>query len=227
MSTIKPKKKACKGIGKAKNFKGCGTVGYPYRHGLCHSCFIKFVQTPEGVSTLKYTFRVSKNKVKKKIKKDETAKKKEAKQKPYFEKQLQDEINKLARMVDVGEGCISCDHGHGGRPFTRKKDGGHFFSVGSTSPARYNLHNIYLQCTMCNSFLHANDKEYHERLIKKFGQEHFDNFVRPLKYHPTLKLTKVELQEAIKVARQIVREIKSGIDYSRGEINKKIGIYAK
>lgn len=44
---------------------------------------------------------------------------------------------------------------------------------------------------------------------------------------PSLHLSKEELKEAIQIARQIKKDILEGKDYSRQQINDKLGIYKR
>lgn len=91
-------------------------------------------------------------------------------------------INRIARLRDKNEPCISCDR-------TAKWGGqwhaSHFKSVGSNSALRFNLLNIHKACSICNNHLSGNIAEYARRLPDRIGIERFrfiDNHSRDRKY---------------------------------------------
>lgn len=76
-----------------------------------------------------------------------------------------DQINDRGDFV-----CISCQK-------MKSKDqvnAGHYFSRGGYGSVRFDLDNIHSQCIQCNLYLHGNLIPYRENLIKKIGQERFD-----------------------------------------------------
>ena len=97
--------------------------------------------------------------------------------KSHQEYLTQIECNKLARLLDAGEVCISC-----GEP--KKLEAGHFRSVGSTLELRYCLLNIWGQCRPCNQAGTRKmnrgknpvtvAKEYEKRLRAKIGDKAVD-----------------------------------------------------
>jgi len=147
-------------------------------------------------------------------------------------KDLQNAVNEIARLIDKGCRCIDCDR-------TEAKpcwDGGHKKSVGSHSPTRYNLHNIFKQTRYCNSMSEGRKGAFEEGIKDMYGQEYLELVNNlPLKY-PTLKdvgLTPEKIVECLKEARKIVRELKKAdLVYPtkirielREKYNKRIGIY--
>ena len=116
----------------------------------CKEC--KELFTPYN-SLQKYCFKPECTKVFVEIEKAKQWRKKKSQLKtelyPDKPKQyLQNEINKLARMIDAKFGyvtCIDCD-----RKFGKQIDGGHFISVGANASLRFNLHNIHSQASNCN-----------------------------------------------------------------------------
>ena len=77
-------------------------------------------------------------------------------------------INKIARLRDRDDGCISCD-----KPPTwdGQWHGSHFRSVGAASAVRFNLWNVHKACSVCNNHKSGNLIEYRPRLIAKIGAE--------------------------------------------------------
>lgn len=106
--------------------------------------------------------------IKKQKKKDLAVKKKDMLTKSDYIKILQQLINRFVRNRD-GNYCISCD-----APINGKVDAGHLFSVGNYPSVRFDLRNINSQCIRCNQFNGGSILEYRENLIKKIGQEQFD-----------------------------------------------------
>jgi hypothetical protein len=220
---MKKAKKKCKGTHTLTKGLGCGNLTEFRTKGLCRKCYAKFLFSDEGKKEREKFLIKNKKKVQKE-KKQKLKKEKEAiKSHADYLDILQDEINIIVRLIDVDEGCISCDHGHNNN-FTRKADAGHFYSVGGHSSIRFNFHNIYKQCSVCNTFLSGNDREYKNRLISKFGIEYFEKHIESLK-SVSVKLTREELKQKIKIARKIKSEIKKGKVYDRFELNNILGIY--
>lgn len=218
------KPKPCKGTGKAIG-QGCGIPKILHKFGLCPSCFKNWLfDTYEG-SKYRESIQIrAKKEVQKQERKAFTQKKEENRSKAYFEKQLQTEINTIVRLIDAEKGCISCNHGWNS-PFTRQAHAGHRISVGSNPTLRYNVFNIFKQCSICNNILSANEREYDKGIVKIYGPGMLD-FIRSLPGRfDALHLSTDELKESILIARKIIKEIQSGKDFTRTEINQKIGIY--
>jgi hypothetical protein len=140
---------------------------------------------------------------------------------------LQKEINTIAREIDKGYSCISS-----GR-FAVSYDGGHYYSVGAAGNLRFNLHNIYAQSVHDNRDKHGNLVKYRERLIAIFGITHFEYIESLHAIYPKLDLSKDEVKEKTKIARDIVKELKHRENSftlkerieKRHEYNQRIGIY--
>jgi len=87
-----------------------------------------------------------------------------------WNKEAQAAVNKYIRFRDHGKSCISCGH------ISEQKRGGtmeagHYRSRGSASHLRFNLLNIFLQCSRCNRYLSGNVVEYRKELINRIGVE--------------------------------------------------------
>lgn len=116
-----------------------------------------------------------------------------------YRNDLQKLFNQWVRLRDQNDGCISC-----GRPFQKKYDAGHYFSVGSYPNLRYHPENCHGQCVHCNHERGGNLVEYRPRLIQKIGQQKFDE-LESMRNQP-LKLTTpevIELIDAYKLAIKI------------------------
>jgi len=221
---IPTRKKKCKGTGRTKGY-GCGNPEYPHKFGLCLACFKDWLfNTDGGREYFKSTQIKAKKKTEKEIKAEHKQEKDEAQSKSYYEKQLQTEVNTIVRLIDADKGCISCEHGWNKKP-TRQFHACHRKSVGSNPSLRYNLFNIYKGCSICNTWKSGNEREYDKGIIKYYGQEMLDYINSlPAKY-PSINQSKEDLKEKIVIARQIKKDILNGTDYTRKEINDKLGIY--
>jgi hypothetical protein len=82
--------------------------------------------------------------------------------------ECQDIVNKLARLRDRDDGCISCDKpaSWGGQ-----WHGSHYRSVGAASAVRLNLWNVHKACSICNNHLSGNISGYRPRLVQKIGAD--------------------------------------------------------
>lgn len=99
----------------------------------------------------------------------ETRKMKERiKTKSDWLKEAQVEFNKFIRHRDKDQLCISCQ-----KP-PKKKNAGHYKSIGAFPELRFNENNCHLQCEHCNSFLSGNLANYRTHLLKKIGQRTLD-----------------------------------------------------
>lgn len=141
---------------------------------------------------------------------------------------LQDEINKLSRLIDnkFNLPCISC-----GTTKPVQYAGGHRRSVGSNSSIRYNLHNIRKQCNKyCNKELSGNPDGYDEGLINRYGLE-YKNYVKYelSKIYPYIDLGSIDYASKIKLVRKIIRDfdtfVLSDSVQARDLFNDLIGIY--
>ncbi len=228
-SNIQPKARKCKGHGKAKGFTGCGELAIYRKYGLCKpKCFSEWVKTTdEGKEHLLNSILPNASKNVSKANKARFKQEREnIKTLEKLKGELQTKVNKIARLIDFGKGCISCEHGHNGMVFTRKKNGGHFHSVGKNPSLRFNLDNIYLQDEQCNQHLSGNDKGYIKGLIARFGEDYYNYlmFELPKKYS-LMKFDRVQIMEAKKIADAIIKEVERGYDITRIEANKRLNLY--
>ena len=116
-----------------------------------------------------------------------------------LKKKLQNEINRLVRIIDYGQLCISSNR------IPKKCNAGHFYSVGAYPALRYNLLNIFVQSEHDNSYLSANILKYRENLELKFGIAILNKIEQlPLKY-PELHITKNEIKKHLPIVRDLIK----------------------
>lgn len=114
-----------------------------------------------------------------------------------LKKTAQKLVNKLARLRDQKDGCISCTTG-------KSEQGGHFWAMGSKSALRYNLLNINGQCTQCNFRKRGNPLEYRIRLVEKIGEDQ----VKWLDEHrnDVKSWTREELEQIIVETKELLKQ---------------------
>jgi len=146
-----------------------------------------------------------------------------------YKKTLQDEINRLARMIDNRFGllCIDC-----GKPYGKQQDAGHFKSVGSNASIRYNLHNIHSQKSDCNQngLGGGRERQYYNGLIERYGIEYAEFVDLEIqKKYTYIGLMNHEYPAKIKLVRSIIKNFDTYLLESPGQareiFNKLIGIY--
>lgn len=218
------KQKKCKGTGSAIG-TGCGNIDYIFRYGLCKKCFAKWLYSTEaGKKKLNKTFdKVYKN-IEKEQKRKIREKKENIKTKSYFQKKLQSYINYIVRLIDYDKGCISCEHGWK-KEWTRRENAGHRKAVGGSSNLRYNFHNIFKQCVLCNMYKSGNERDFDEGIKRCYGNEYFVMIEELNTKYPEIHLTIEEIKEKIEIAKAVIKEIKNGKDYTRNELNEIFKIY--
>lgn len=77
-------------------------------------------------------------------------------------------VQKIARIRDRKDGCISC---HMGPEYRGQWHGSHYRSVGACSNTQFLLWNIHKACAQCNKYKGGNREGYRPRLIEKIGLE--------------------------------------------------------
>lgn len=100
-------------------------------------------------------------------------------------------VQKIARIRDRNDGCISC---HLPATWDGQWHGSHFRSVGAASAVQFHLWNIHKACKPCNKDKSGNIIAYRPRLIEKIGQEKLDwlmaqnqTFKPPIEYYKRFK----------------------------------------
>lgn len=140
---------------------------------------------------------------------------------------LQKLINKIARTIDSNYPCISSNR------TTGQMHGGHLYSVGAYPEIRFNLLNIWKQSAMDNTYKSGNVNDYRINLEKNLGEQANEVFELPERIKP-LKLSTYELQDKIKMAKDIIKEQNKGEHIAVGQqdrltirkyLNKRLDIY--
>lgn len=225
------KLKICdKGINKAKGVIGCGVSTMKLTYGLCNSCLWHFYHNDErGKIIYNKSFLP---KVTLKLRSFEKQKTKEMKEnvktKSDYERELQKEINTIVRLIDKEQVCISTL-----KPLNAKYDAGHLFSVGSTPALRFNLNNIFAQSVYANQYLSGDQINFINGLSQLYGENYKDYVLNLKSVYKDLKLHIYEIKDKIKIAREIVKELKEQNQsydpdtrrFLRNIYNLRIGIY--
>lgn len=140
---------------------------------------------------------------------------------------LQNEVNKLSRMIDEKFGynlCIDCN-----KPFGAQKDAAHFNGVGSNHSIRYNLHNLHTAKSDCNQFSDKHKQGYTIGLKERYGESYLTLVEElPIKYK-YIKISAVEVVEKLKIVRSLVKNFDTfqaeNSIAMRENFNEVIGIY--
>ena len=164
--------KNCKEVFKPKvfNWKYCD-------NDICHNIGVKELIKKSRLAT------------EKKNRKHNKEAKLKLKTRSEWLKDLQTLFNKFIRLRDEGLNCISCD-----KP-PKKKNAGHYRSVGANPELRFTELNCHLQCEHCNTYLHGNLINYRINLIKKIGVGRVEKLEG---YHDPLNISIPEIKELIK-----------------------------
>lgn len=148
MLTTIPKKKAC---------RHCGTEFMPARplavvcSPMCAARMVKVQKAQEKAQT--------------------KARKEAVKKRSKWEEECRAIVQKIARIRDRNDGCISC---HLPASWDGQWHGSHFRSHGAASAVQFNLWNIHKSCSSCNRDKGGNIINYEPRLVAKIGQQRVD-----------------------------------------------------
>ena len=201
------------------------------RERKCKNCKELFMQrrSLQYLCSPKCAIQYANKKVKVKVEKDWNKEKKAIKVNTHVrenKKQLQSQINLLARKIDAyfHYDCIDC-----GKPYGKQVDGAHFESVGSNSTLRYNLHNIHSARSYCNKYSDKHHEGYKQGLVKRYGAEYLE-LVEGLKLkYKTIDLSNQDIADKLAIVRRLNRDfdtfsLTDGIS-ARNLFNEIIGIY--
>ena len=195
----------------------------------CKVCKTEFDQYNSLVSwcSSKCGYDLSQSKLKEKRTKEWRSEKKRLRTNVTdWKKSLQNEINKIVRLIDKDLNCLA-------RNTKGQMHAGHVYARGGNTNMRYNLHNIHRQSAQSNHFQN-DDGLLREGLSNEYGQEYMD-FISDLRRTPVPKYSQQEYMEMYYKAKKIVLRLKkSDINYSlknrillRNKINLEMGIYEK
>lgn len=107
--------------------------------------------------------------------KQERAQTKERKDKLKSISQVEEEcrqiVQKIARLRDRNQGCISCD-----KPanWDGQWHGSHYRSHGGCSSLQFHLWNINRACWICNKLYSGRVDQYKVGIVQRYGQERLD-----------------------------------------------------
>jgi len=110
-------------------------------------------------------------------------------------------FNAFIRARDKGQPCISCQN-----PNMKKVNASHYFNANNHYNVRFDEDNVHSACEKCNQYLSGNLIPYREALIKKIGQERFDEL--EAKERVTRKFTIHEVQEITKKYKEKLKGLK-------------------
>ena len=202
---MKVKEKPCKGIGKAKDFKGCGEMRLHRTYGLGHvcGCYRKWLfNTDEGKAKMTRTI----------LKATEASRSLEDAEKKHHETKgiataldtTKTCVHEMVRLRDEGKPCISC-----GCQWNSDFQAGHCFPTRYRS-IRFNFFNINGQCVGCNIGKDGNETQYLLKLPLRIGKDIFENLkslaLEDGKFNK--HWTRDELSEIRKQARVIIKRLK-------------------
>lgn len=148
MIAFQPKPREC------KQCKSMFTPARPLAYLCTPSCALRYVRAQKAAD--KAQTRARKEAIKKISK---------------WEDECRAIVQKIARIRDRHDGCISC---HLPATWGGQWHGSHFRSHGAASAVQFHLWNIHKACSSCNRDKGGNIIEYRPRLIEKIGQERVD-----------------------------------------------------
>jgi 5-methylcytosine-specific restriction endonuclease McrA len=114
-------------------------------------------------------YATTQRKAKEKAERDgDWARKEKLKTVSQWEAECRAIVQKIARLRDRADGCISC---HMGPDYRGQWHGSHFRPAGNHSAVELHLWNIHKSCAQCNLHKGGNIAGYRPRLIEKIGLE--------------------------------------------------------
>lgn len=144
-------------------------------------------------------------------------------------KTLQNEINKLARMIDEHcnyKNCIDCGKE---LDYTKQIDGSHRHNVQGNENIRFNLLNIHSARSECNQHHGGRKEGYIKGLTERYGENVTEEIENLSKKYPLSKFTNKQIYESIAIVRKCQRELKNYPNNNayvlRVVFNTKIGLY--
>ena len=131
----------------------------------------------------------------------ETRKRKEAlKSKSDWLKKAQAVCNAYIRELDTSGVCMSCQ-----KP-PKKRNAGHYKSVGAHPELRFHPFNIHLQCEHCNTYKSGNQVEYRIHLARKIGIKNVEWLEGP---HEAQHWTIDDIKEIKRHYKDLLRQLRT------------------
>jgi len=154
----------------------------PPKPRKCKSCSVEFmpqrmgqaVCSPVCALDLVRKGKAKTEAIKAKVERRETrAKLEKLKTISQLEEDCRKIVQKIARIRDRHDGCISC---HMGANYGGQWHGSHYRAHGACSSLQFHLWNIHKACAQCNLFKGGNREGYVQGLLSKhgYGRERID-----------------------------------------------------
>lgn len=154
---------------KPRKCKACAGIFTPARSAqkVCdYSCALKMAIADRAKRELK------EHAARQKSERADTVRRKQAmKTIPQLEEECRGIVQKIARIRDRNDGCISCELPAN---WDGQWHGSHFRSHGAASAVQFNLWNINKSCWICNKLYSGRIDQYEPRLVAKRGQDKVD-----------------------------------------------------
>lgn len=131
---------------------------------------------------------------------------------------LQNEVNRIVRLIDQGMPCLANPTYNNTR-----LEAGHVFPRSGAPGIRYNLWNIHSQGNNSNRS-QKDDAKMRDGLVKRYGEKRLEYLETERQKYPVIKEIDFDRTEATKIARQIIREWEKN-PMTRDEVNEALGIY--
>lgn len=197
------KEKPCKGINKAKGFKGCGKLTQFRKYGLCMSCYPTWLYSTDlGKLEIEKARIKGKKQVENKKKKERAELKESLKSISKIISEIKPIFQKYIRFRDKDLPCISCG------TFTANEfHGGHFKKAEIYSGVIFDERNCHKQCKKCNVFLGGNEGNYRVNLVKRFSEKYLQELEDYANKTKNYKYTREELQQIKEKYKQKINEI--------------------
>ncbi len=143
---------------------------------------------------------------------------------------LQNEINKLSKMIDFKFGFTDCiDCGKFLNKETHQIDACHFISRKRNSSLKYHLLNLHSGHNYCNTRNETHEHSYRIGLEKRYGKDVLNEIDGLSLKYPSIKLTAIEIFEKVTLVRKLIRtfdtfQFENSLA-ARTQFNKIIAIY--
>ena len=198
--------KPCKGINKAKGFKGCGKLTKHRKYGLCLNCYPTWLySTDVGKLEIEKARIKGKKQVENKKKKERAELKESLKSISAVINDVKKVFQHFIRLRDKNKPCISC-----GNKNPADWCGSHYFPAGVYSGLIFDERNCHGACnTYCNKHLSGNLVNYRIGLIERYGEEYVLKLEQDSLSLKQYKYTREELQQIKEKYKQKIKEYES------------------
>lgn len=197
------KEKACKGINKAKGFKGCGKLTKFRKYGLCLNCYPTWLYSTDiGKLEIEKATLKAKKSVELNRKKERAELKESLKSISAVINDVKKVFQHYVRLRDKDKPCISC-----GNKNPADWCGSHFFPAGVYSGLIFDERNCHGACnSYCNMYLSGNLVNYRIGLIERYGEEYVLKLEQDSLNLKQYKYTREELKEIKEKYKQKIKD---------------------